>query len=225
MKKHTRCIICILLIIVLLCASCADSGNTAKPEGITALPQYAELSSLIGLRKEDALNKMGWQDADLTEDANTFYKTPLTVEFSGISFDVLLGINPFEGRINTIVYHTEYPNQKEIAAKDILHVSNKLGGSIGKKTKKQDIEVFNMTEPQMQELLVQENLYEEILWDLTGVAETAQTEYIKLLKASESWEMYGGRQPLYGLEMAISRVNDSVFLRLNLGIFPEPLNK
>lgn len=168
---------------------------------------------------------MGWQDTDLIEDVNTFYKTPLTVDFSGTSFDVLLGINPFEERINTIVYHTEYPNQQETAAKDILHVSNKLGSAIGKKTKKQDIEVFNMTETQMQELVVQENLYEEILWDLTGVAETAQTEYIKLLKSSESWEVYGERQPLYGLEMVISRVNDSVFLRLNLGIFPEPPNK
>ena len=225
MKKHTKGMTCILLIIVLWCAGCADSGNAAKPEDITALPQYAELSSLIGLRKEDALNKMGWQDTDLTEDANAFYKTPLTVEFSGISFDVLLGINPFEERINTIVYHTEYPNQQETAAKDILHVSTKLGSAIGKKTKMQDIEVFNMTETEMQDLLGQEKLYKEILWDLTGVAESTQTEYIKQLKVSESWEMYGDRQPLYGLEMAISRVNDSVFLRLNLGIFPEPLNK
>ncbi len=225
MKHHTRGIIGIFLIIVLLCAGCSDSSNTAKPEGITALPQYAELSSLIGLRKEDALNKMGWQDTDLTEDANTFYKTPLTVDFSGISFDVLFGINPFEERINTIVYHTEYRNQKETAAKDILHVSTKLGSAIGKKTKKQDIEVFAMTETQMQDLLGQEKLYKEILWDLTGVAESAQTEYIKQLKVSESWKMYGDRQPLYGLEMAISRFNDSVFLRLNLGIFPEPHNK
>lgn len=225
MKKHTRCIICILLIIVLLCAGCADLGNIAKPEGITALPQYAELSTLIGLRKEDALNKMGWQDADLTEDVNTFYKTPLTVEFSGISFDVLLAMNPFEEKVNAIVYHAEYSNQQQAAAKDILQISNKLGSTLGKRTEKQELDIFNMTETQMQELLIQKKLYKEILWDLTGVAESAQTEYIKLLKASESWEMYGDRQPLYGLEMAISRVNDSVFLRLNLGIFPEPLNK
>lgn len=59
LKKQTIGIVCILLIIVLLCAGCADSGSIAKPEGITDLPQYAELSSLIGLRKEDALNKWG----------------------------------------------------------------------------------------------------------------------------------------------------------------------
>ncbi len=224
MKWNIKAIVAMVLTVALLCAGCAGSGNHASPKNISELPEYEKLSALIGCTLEEAIEKMGWQADEIVTEDDVYYKTPLTVDYAGVSFRVLLGINFSLQKISAISYLAEYENAAETAAKEILQVAKKLGGAIGQKTEGKNnaehLVIFEMTEAKLQETLGEISKW-QIRWNLNEAAETGQKDFINEIKEAKTWESYGEhRQPQYGLEMVITRVEDTVYLRLNLSIMP-----
>lgn len=227
MKRHMKTILGLILVVALLCVGCSGSGNNASPKNISELPEYTKLSALIGCSMEEVLTKMGWTAEELVEEEFCNYKTPLTVEYAGVSFRVWLMLGNAEQRIRWVTYRAEYENAAETAAKDILQVSQKLGSAIGQNTEAEtqglDIAIFEMTEAQMQETLATKKLKKAIRWNLNEVADASHKDYMNMLKDLETWEKYRDRQPQYCLEMSFSYIEElnTVYLLLNLGIQPE----
>ena len=230
MKGYIKAIVAVVLTVALLCAGCAGSGNNASPKNISELPEYEKLSALIGCTLEEAIEKMGWQADEVIDDNGTDYKTPLTVEYAGVTFRVWLMLNPSVQKIARVNYRAEYQSAPETAAKDILQVAKKLGGAIGQDTKADsqglDIAIFEMTEAQLQEALEKKELKKkEIRWDLSQVAEASHKDFMNELKDTKMWQLYAERgwPPQYCLAMTISNVEelDTVYLQLGLCIAPD----
>jgi len=157
------------------------------------------------------------------------YKTPLTVEYAGVSFRVWLMLNPSVQKIVRVNYRAEYQNVPETAAKEILQVAKTLGTAIGQDTQTDlqdlDIDIFETTEAQLQETLEKESTKMEIHWDLNEVADASIKDFMTELKASKSWQLYTERgwPPQYRLAMTISYIEetDTVYLLLGLCVQPD----
>lgn len=225
MNEFKKRAFCLLLVIVLTFAGCKASGNGALKENVTQLPMYAQLSELIGMDMPGVLGKMGWQESDLIQEYTDYYTTPLQVEFCQISFKVILAFNPFEERVNAIIYHTEYTDDLPGAAKGVRTVSNELGSMIGRELTVNEFDIYNISDEELEDALIQKNLYKRTIWNLNSVASESIKAYMAELAGASSWEMYGDRKPMYGLELATSRVENVLFLRLYLKVTPEPQSK
>ncbi len=231
MKQYIRRMIGLVSVVALLCAGCAKPTDHASPKNISVLPEYEKLSSIIGCTLDDAIEKMGWQ-ADEVEPFDGLridYKTPLTVEYAGVSFRVWLRLQPSVQKIIRIDYHAEYQNAPDTAAKEILQVAQKLGTAMGQDTEADlqdlDIDIFETTEAQLQETLEKESMKMEIHWDLSEVADTSIKDFMTELKDSKSWQLYTERgwPPQYRLAMTISHIEetDTVYLLLGLCVQPD----
>ncbi len=231
MKQYIRKMVGLILAVALLCTGCAGLGNHTSPKNISELPEYEKLSALIGCTLEEAIFKMGWQanEVEPFDEHRIEYKTPLTVEYAGVSFRVWLMLNRSVEKIVRVNYRAEYQNAPETAAKEILQVAKKLGTAIGQDTKadsqSSDIAIFEMTEAQMQEILGKRSLKRQIYWDLSQVADASHKDFMNELKASKSWQLYTERgwPPQYCLAMTISYIEelDTVYLLLGLCIRPD----
>lgn len=231
MKQYIRRMMGLVLVVALLCAGCAESGNHASPKNISVLPEYEKLSSIIGCTLEDAIEKMGWlaDEVEPFDELYVEYKTPLTVEYAGVSFRVWLMLNPSVQKIVRVNYRAEYQNVPETAAKEILQVAKTLGTAIGQDTEADlqdlDIAIFETTEAQLQETLEKESMKMEIHWDLNEVADASIKDFMTELKASKSWQLYTERGwlPQYRLAMTISHIEetDTVYLLLGLCVQPD----
>jgi len=222
MKRHMKTILGLILVVALLCVGCSGSGNNASPKNISELPEYKKLSALIGCSMEEVLTKMGWTAEELVEEEVCNYKTPLTVEYAGVSFRVWLAFNNLNEKMQTFIYRAEYLNAEEAAAKEITQVFQKLGDALGREPEKVSSGIFERTEEQLQESLKQKKLKQEgARWNLNEAAEASHKDYINDLKALENdwdiWERYEGQ---YTLEAMISHITekDTVYLTLELGI-------
>lgn len=222
MKHYVKAIAGLVLVVALLCVGCAGSGNNASPKNISELPEYTTLSALIGCTMEEVLTKMGWQSEELIEEEVRNYKTPLTVEYAGVSFRVWFAFNNLNGRLQTFIYRAEYVDAEETAAKEITQVFQKLGDALGREPEKVSSGIFERTEEQLRESLEQKKLKQEgARWNLNEAAEASHKDYINDLKALENdwdiWERYEGQ---YTLEAMISHITekDTVYLTLELGI-------
>ncbi len=232
MKQYLRRIVGLMLVVALLCAGCAGSGNKASPKNISELPEYEKLSALIGCTVEEAIEKMGWQadEVEPYDELRIEYKTPLTVEYAGVTFRVWLMLNPSVQKIIRVNYRAEYQSAPETAAKEILQVAKKLGSAIGQDTKADtqglDIAIFEMTQAQLQETLEKKELKKkEIRWDLNEVADASHKDFMNELKDTKSWQLYTERgwPAQYALTMFISYIEelDTVYLQLGLCIVPD----
>ena len=217
MKPYFRIIISALLIIALLCTGCSSTDDAAKPENIKELPRYEELTALIGLSPEEVRQKVQW---DLTETElahDDMYQTSVEVEFCDVDLYIMLAENSMVEKIDAILYCADYTNENEKAAKDILKIAKHLGSIIGKNTQLEQWNLFEMTQEEVLEELNDERL-REIEWDLTPVATQSQKEYMEL--SSSVWESVseGHRMVLvYALEMKVTHIEDTIYLRLGLG--------
>lgn len=230
MKQYIRRMIGLVSVVALLCAGCAKSSSHASPKNISVLPEYEKLSSIIGCTLDDAIEKMGWQvdEVEPFDELRIDYKTPLTVEYAGVSFRVWLSLQPSVQKIIRIDYHAEYQNAPDTAAKEILQVAQKLGTAMGQDTEAAlqdlDIDIFETTEAQLQETLEKESMKMEIHWDLSEVADTSIKDFMTELKDSKSWQLYTERgwPPQYRLAMTISHIEETDTVYLLLGLCVEP---
>ena len=232
MRKYIRRIVGLFLAVTLLCAGCAGSGNKASLKNVSQLPEYEKLSQLIGCTVDEAIEKMGWQadEVEPYDDLRIEYKTPLTVEYAGVSFRIWLMLNRAEQKIVRVNYRAEYQSAPETAAKEILQVAQKLGRAIGQDTEAElqdlDFVIFETTQAQLQETLEKkESMKMEIHWDLNEVADASLKDFMNELKDTKSWQLYTERgwPPQYRLAMTISHIEetDTVYLQLGLCIAPD----
>ncbi len=231
MKQYIRRIVGLILAVALLCTGCAGAGSKASPKNISELPEYEKLSQLIGCTVEEAIAKMGWQAEEVEpyDGLRIEYKTPLTVEYAGVTFRVWLMVNISVQKIIRVNYRAEYQSAPETAAKEILQVAKKLGSAIGQDTRADtqgaDIAIFEMTETQLQEMLGKESLKKEIRWDLNRVADASIKDFMNELKDTKSWQLYTERgwPPQYCLAMTTSYIEelDTAYLLLGLCIAPD----
>lgn len=225
MRKYKKRSLCLLLAIFMMLAGCRKSGVGASKGNVTQLPMYDQLSELIGMDMPAVLGEMGWQESELVQESSYEYTTPLQVEFCQISFKIILSLNPFENRVNAIVYHAEYTDDLSGAAQGVRTISNELGSMISRKPSVNEFDIYNISDQELESALTQKNLYKEIIWDLNAVAAESIKTYMAELEGTPSWNMYDDRKPMYGLEFATSRVENVLFLRLYLNVMPEPQNK
>lgn len=231
MKQYIKRIVGLMLVVALLCAGCAGSGNKASPKNISELPEYEKLSSLIGCTVDEAIEKMGWQEDEVEsyDGLGIEYKTPLTVEYAGVSFRIWLMLNMTEQKIVRVNYRAEYQNAPDTAAKEILQVAQALGAAIGQDTGAElqdlDFDIFEITQAQLQETLEEKSMKQQIHWDLSQVASAFTKNFMKELKDSKGWQLYAERgwPPQYRLAMTISHIEetDTVYLLLGLCIGPD----
>lgn len=196
--------------------------KSGSGDNIVQLPMYDKLSKLIGMDMPEVLNEMGWQETDLVQEYVSYYTTPLQVEFCQIPFQIILSFNPFEERVNAIVYHAQYTDDLPGATKAMRTVSSELGSMIGRTPLVDAFDIYNISDEELKDALTQENLYKETVWNLNSAASESIKAYMMELEGASSWEMYGDRKPMYGLELAMSRVENVLFLRLYLNVTPEP---
>ena len=231
MRKYIRRTVGLCLAVALLCAGCAGLGNKVSTKNVSQLPEYEKLSSLIGWTLEGAMAKMGWQEEELEpyDELRVEYKTPLTVEYAGVSFRIWLMLNRAEQKIVRVNYRAEYQSAPDIAAKEILQVAQALGAAIGQDTEADlqslDFDIFEITQAQLQEALEEKSMKQEIYWDLSPVATAFTKNFMNELEDSKGWQLYAERgwPPQYRLAMTISHIEeiDTVYLLLGLCIAPD----
>lgn len=231
MKQYIRKTVGLFLAVALLCAGCAGLGNKASTKNVSQLPEYEKLSSLIGWTLEGAMAKMDWQEDEVEpyDGLGIEYKTPLIVEYAGVSFRVWLMLNRAEQKIVRVNYRAEYQSAPDIAAKEILQVAQALGAAIGQDTEADlqslDFDIFEITQAQLQEVLKENSMKQEIYWDLSQVASDFTKNFMNELEDSKGWQLYAERgwPPQYRLAMTISRVEeiDTVYLQLGLCVQPD----
>ena len=214
MKTYFKIAASALLIIALLCA-CSTTKNTAKPENVKELPRYEELSALIGLSAEEVEQKMQWELTETEPAYDYIYQTPIEVEFCGVDLRVELAENKKLEKINSVLYRADYTNDNEKAAEDILKIAKHLGSTIGKDTQLTQWNLFDMTKEEMLEVLG-DNTAGDIEWDITSVATQSHKEYMEL--HSDWWKAKGRNiELIYGLEIRVTRVEDTVYLEIGVG--------
>ncbi len=214
MKTYFKIAASALLIIGLLCA-CSGTDNTAKPENIKELPRYEELSALIGLSVEEVEQKMQWELTETEPAYDYIYQTPIEVELCGVDLRVELAENEKLEKINSVLYRADYTNDNEKAAEDILKIAKHLGSTIGKDTQLTQWNLFDMTKEEMLEILG-DNTAGDIEWDITSVATQSHKEYMEL--HSDWWKAKGRNiELIYGLEIRVNRVEDTVYLEIGVG--------
>lgn len=218
-KKPAFWIVVAAVVLSVVVAVCflTNPPAKAKPENIKELPRYEELTALIGLSPEEVEQKVQWDLTETELEYDDMYQTPIEVEICDVDLYIMLAENSMVGKIDSVLYCADYTNDNEKAAEDILKIAKHLGSTIGKNTQLQQWDLFEMTQEEVLEELNDERL-REIEWDLTPVATQSQKEYMEL--SSSVWESVneGSRLVLvYALEMKVTRVEDTIYLRLGLG--------
>ena len=217
MKTYFKIVISALLIIALLCTGCGSTGDVANPENIKELPRYEELTALIGLSPEEVRQKVQWDLTETELEYDDMYQTPIELELCDVDLYIMLAENSMVGKIDSVLYCADYTNDNEKAAEDILKIAKHLGSTIGKNTQLQQWDLFEMTQEELLEMF-EDRLSREIEWDLSPVATQSHMEYMKL--SSDVWASVNEVARLdlvYALEMKVTRVEDTIYLRLGLG--------
>lgn len=224
MKRKVIRVVSLLLVLILLLTGCVTADKMSA-----LLPHYEELSSLIGLTKEEALEKMGWQEGDLepwkdehfhVEGDDSLLLTPMEAEIGGVPFKVKWGFANKLDALNTIEYAAVYKGDVKTAVKDILKVANAIGSTIGKKTIYDNLGLFDMTEEELREVLRTPALNtKEVSWNLNKLADATKKDYMKELKDTAFYE---DSDPGYYFSLVLNRVEATVYLSLYVNISSDP---
>lgn len=216
----TRTLLCIVLA-TLICTGCATAGiKESKKEAVKTLPKYEELSSLVGLAKEDILIKQQWQESDLTEKSVGVYATLLDVEYEGVAFNVQLGFDVFAEKLNTVSYVTEYAGDAGAAANAVVAVAGKLEEELGK----HDSTTHDSSELKKDALVAQfsgeKSWSRRYMWDLTTVASGEHTEYIQRLEGMDTHANLGLMLYCLALELSYNGEEQTVHIMIRYGVRP-----
>ena len=209
MKRKVIRMVSLLLTLILLCTGCVTPKKIS-----TLFPHYEELSALIGLTMDEALEKMGWQEEDVPERWNLTYDIPVEAEISGVPVSVMC---VFLEKLTTIDYLAEFPDDMENAMKDTLRIIGEIGSALGEKVTWSDTEIdmFHITEAELQEIVEGRRFNKiQLQWDLSSAASSSTKKYMKELKEEPGYIM----DPMYSLTLTLSRVEDTVYLRLSVGV-------
>lgn len=196
----------ILAMTMLLCVSCTQS-ETVKAEKYP--PNYDVLASLVGQPRADVLAALELEEEQLTELIVGRYKTPVTVEFAGVSFQLVLGFNAFEDALNGFAYERVYENDPAAAAKDIRTAGGYLSGVMGKTYLSDETLLWELSEKELTDSLSGDAAFgESNYWDLTETATAQQKAYMEHLKETDYWAVYR-RDPAYYLDFDVSYLPDT----------------
>lgn len=201
-----KILLLILSVTMLLCVGCTQS-ETTKIEKYP--PNYDTLASLVGQPRADVLAALELEEEQLTELTVGRYETPVTVEFAGLSFQLVLGFNAFEDALNGFAYELVYENDSAAAAKDIQTVGKYLSEAMGKTHVKEETLLWELSEKELTDNLSSEDAFSESnYWDLTETATAQQKAYMEHLKEADYWAVYR-KEPAYYLDFDVSYLPDT----------------
>lgn len=171
--KGVKAILALLLSTVLLLIAGCAAGNKAPS-------YYDELSGVIGQPMQAALEKLNLQEGDLkplTEGDDAWWKTPIQVEYGGVSMDLVLGRDRAD-QFTSIMYLASYENAPDQAAKDTVKIGNQVEKAMGKAHVKDEVRIYEMTEQELKECYSGKEIYtENNFWEITDSAPNAVKEY------------------------------------------------
>ncbi len=174
MRRVKGVLALLLTAVLLLTAGCA-AGNKAPS-------YYDELSGVIGQPLQAALEKLNLKEDDLkplVEGDNEWYKTPIQVEYGGVSMDLVLGRDR-DDQFTSIMYLASYENAPEQAAKDTVKIGNQVEKAMGKAHVKDEVRIYEMTEQELKECYSGKEVYtQNNFWEITDSAPDAVKEYFK----------------------------------------------
>lgn len=227
--KTLRCMFACLLLAAFLLTGCgqtvektnADTENKQPVTSTEKYPKYyAMLSGLIGKTKAEVLDELDLQESDLEETAPStdIYYTPMTVQFQGVSFRLVLGFLLGTDTFNSFNYWAAYENDPENAARDAQTIAAYIAEVMDEpdgtgKTPIQDITKENMLEAFTGNKSMTAGYY----WKLTEETTQAHKDYIAALEAQSNLLPTGGA---YCLEVIINYIKDTntAHIKLDFGI-------
>ena len=211
MKRKMIGIASLLLALILLFTGCA-SQKAAKRQ----LPQYRQLTSLIGLSPYEALDELGWQEEEVPQWYDQ-YLTPMEGEISGVPFTIRL---QFGEKLNKIVYVAKFQDDLDLTVKNALKVAKGIGNSISKEPVYDNLGILDITEAELRWILQDKKVDDiAVYWDLNELPNKAQRKYMRKLRESGWYEMPG-----CFLALHLQRVYGKVYLYLEYGIMADPTN-
>lgn len=138
-----RIVFSLLALAIFLLPSCA---NSTKSNQLTNPPGHADFEALIGLQKQEALEKIGLNENDLTTEVlPNVYASPKNVEFAGVNFNICFGVFP-EDIISSVYYIANYEDDLSNFSKDALAVAKALENNLPGENLTKDISQKDMSE-------------------------------------------------------------------------------
>lgn len=219
MKRHVSGIVSLLLVMAILCTGCAGPKAVKK-----LLPHYAELSPLIGVPMEDALQKMGWQEKDLERRNEFQYKIPMEGEIGGVPFEIRWHTQSGPGKVSAIMYHAEYSGDLDAAIRDTWKVLNAISSTVGKKAVIWNPKLIDVTEEELREKMESKRFRRaEMFVDLSDVAQKSHKDFIDEQRNTDYYKkVFGNLGLIYGIYMDVRREEDTVSLDLFLCTYGDP---
>lgn len=117
------------IVFALFLSACTISG----PKNDSKLADYTTLTGLLGTTKEELCNTLNINSDDLKEleKQSGIYETPLTAQYAGVDFSVIISFDRFSGKLWHIQYVADYEGLTEQSAKDIVAVARSLVETYG----------------------------------------------------------------------------------------------
>ena len=127
MKRLLRLLTCILLAVMLLTVMACSCAPKEKeyPE------HYAQFSELLGENRETVLRRLQLTGQDVVPAPGGLYATPITAQYNGLLFDVLLDFDEANDRLCGFSYVTEWDRRSDSAVRDAGALAKALTKTFG----------------------------------------------------------------------------------------------
>lgn len=197
MKRKLSCILLMLLAFSIF-AGCAPSKKSNAE--VQRPPRYEEMVQLIGLQKEDVLEKLQIQSADIQLKSEGGYTTPITVSFNGVTMAIELAFGPLDDRLNGFYYKAYYQNESELAAKNMHLVANSMSTCFGSPDAGNSSYAWDMTEEEIIKSIDTGEFQNAHSWYMANDSTDQIEEYIQALSETELYAGYAKLKMKPGLK-------------------------